>query len=40
MKGTYKNLQVLIQKIYYKEHQWNIWADLKVMAMLTVLQGE
>ena len=39
MKGTYKNLQVLLQKIHYEEHQWNICADLKVMAMLTVLQG-
>jgi hypothetical protein len=39
MKETYKNLQVLITKIYYEEHQWNICADLKVTAMLTVLQG-
>jgi hypothetical protein len=39
MKGTYGNLQVLLQKIHYEEHQWNICADLKVMAMLTVLQG-
>jgi len=39
MKGTYENLKVLLQKIYNEEHWWNICADLKVMAMPTVLQG-
>jgi hypothetical protein len=39
MKETYENLQVLPQKICYEEHRCNICADLKVIAMLTALQG-
>jgi hypothetical protein len=39
-KETYKNLEVLLQKMRYEEHWWNICADLKVIAMLTVLQGK
>jgi hypothetical protein len=26
-KETYANLQVLLQKIRYEEHRWNIFAD-------------
>jgi len=37
MKETYKNLEVLLQKMRYEEHWWNICADLKVIAMLAVL---
>jgi hypothetical protein len=38
--ATYENLQVLLQKQkHYEEHRWNICADVKVIAMLTVLQG-
>jgi len=37
---TYENLQVLLQKQKsYEEHWWNMCADLKVIAMLTALQG-
>jgi hypothetical protein len=39
IKGIYENLQVLLQTIHYEEHQWSICADLKVTAMLSVLQG-
>jgi hypothetical protein len=39
MKEMYKNLQVLLQKMSYEEHRWNICADLKVTAVLTGLQG-
>jgi len=39
MGETYENLQVLLQNIHYEDHQWNVYADLKVTAMLTVLQG-
>jgi len=39
MRETYENIQALLQKIYYEDHQWNVYADLKVTAMLTVLQG-
>jgi Cdc6-like AAA superfamily ATPase len=38
-KEIYKNLEVFLQKMRYEEHFWNICADLKVIAMLTVLQG-
>jgi hypothetical protein len=34
-----QNLQVLLQKIRYEEHRWNMCADVKVIAILTVLQG-
>jgi len=39
MKEIYANIQGLLNKIYYEDHQWNIYADLKVVAMLTRLQG-
>jgi hypothetical protein len=39
MKGTYAIFQGLLTKMCYKDHQWNICADMKVMAMLTGLQG-
>jgi hypothetical protein len=39
MKETYENLQVLLQKICFEEHRWNICADLGVIAVLTGLQG-
>jgi len=39
MKEIYANIQGLLNKICYEDHQWNIYADLKVVAMLTRLQG-
>jgi hypothetical protein len=39
MKETKENLQVSLQKIRYEEHRWNILAELRVIAMLAVLQG-
>jgi hypothetical protein len=39
MQETYENIQVLLQKIHLAEHQWNVYAYLKVIGMLTVLQG-
>ena len=39
MKVTHENLQVLLQRICYEEHQLNICDDLKVIAMLTELQS-
>jgi hypothetical protein len=34
LKETYKNLEQLLQKINYKEHQWMVCGDLKVLCML------
>jgi len=39
MQETYENIQILLQKIHCEEHQWNVYVYLKVIAMLTVLQG-
>jgi hypothetical protein len=39
MKEPYENLQVLLQKIRYEEHRWNLFADIKAVAMLMVKQG-
>jgi hypothetical protein len=39
IKETYENFLVMLQKIGYEEHRWNICADLKVIAMLTCLRG-
>jgi hypothetical protein len=39
MKEIYANIQDLLNKIYYEDHQWNIYADQKVVAMLNRLQG-
>lgn len=35
MKKTHSNIQNLLQKVHYKDHQWNISANLKVIALLT-----
>jgi hypothetical protein len=39
MKETYRDLQIVLQKISYGEQCWNIWIDLNVVGMLTGLQG-
>ena len=39
MKEPYATIQGLLKKIYYEDIQWNICADLKVMTMLSGLQG-
>jgi hypothetical protein len=39
MTETYTIIQCLLQNICYEDHQWNIYADLKVVALLTGLQG-
>jgi hypothetical protein len=39
MKETHVYRQVFLQKIRYYEHQWNICADLKVIALLTAQKG-
>jgi len=39
MNETYENLQVLTGGDHYVEHQQNTCSNLKVVAMLTVLQG-
>jgi hypothetical protein len=39
VKEKYKHLQVLLKKICYEEHWWDIHADLKVTAMPPALQG-
>ena len=38
MKETFQNLQFMLEKIRYSEHNWLICADLKVIAILTGLQ--
>jgi hypothetical protein len=39
VKKMYENLQVLLNKIRYEEHQWNTCADLKVIGMLPWLRS-
>jgi hypothetical protein len=39
MKDMKENIHLLLQKIGYEEHQWNICADLRVTAMLTGMQA-
>jgi hypothetical protein len=39
LKETYENFQVLLQRMRCEEHRWNVFADLKFVAMLTVLQA-
>jgi hypothetical protein len=39
MKETYASIQGLLATICYEDHQWNICADMKVVALLTGLQG-
>lgn len=34
LKETYENLQLVLQKIKYSEHEWEVSGDLKVSAML------
>ena len=38
-KGTYENLQALLQKLRCDEHQRDIFADLKFIAILNEFQG-
>lgn len=37
MKESYLNFQNSLQKIHYKDHQWNICDNLKVTVLLTGL---
>jgi len=30
-----ENIQVLLQNVHCEDHQWKVYADLKVTAMLT-----
>jgi len=39
MKENYANMKLLLQKIKYSQYMWSICADLKVVAILTGLQG-
>jgi len=39
MKETYASIQGLLGKKCYENHQWNVCADLKVVVLLTGLQG-
>jgi len=39
MKETYADIQGLLKKICLEEHQWNVRAELKVVALLSLLQG-
>lgn len=39
MKENCANMKVLVDKIKYSQYLWNICADLKVVAILTGLQG-
>jgi len=34
MKGTYENLNIILQKINYTAHDWILCGDLKVISML------
>jgi hypothetical protein len=38
MQETYTSIQGLLETIYYKDHQWYIHADLKVVTLPTGLQ--
>ena len=38
MKETYDNMKILLSKIRYDQHSWNICCDLKVIALLLGLQ--
>ena len=38
MKETYNNMKLLLEKIKYKEHNWNVCCDLKVLSLLLGLQ--
>lgn len=39
MRETYTNLETILRCVNYKEHNWLVCADLKVIAILTGLQG-
>ena len=39
LKETYENLELLLKKINYQEHQWMLCGDLKVLCMLLGQQG-
>ena len=39
MKETYENMRNLLKVIKYEQFQWSVSADLKVIAILTGLQG-
>lgn len=39
LKENYDNMAVLLKAINYTKYQWNICADLKVIGLLTGLQG-
>jgi len=34
MEEKYDNMQVILKKINYKNHQWQIYGDLKIITML------
>ena len=38
MKESYENLEAILTSIQYDDHNWHIYADFKVVAMLTGLQ--
>ncbi|KAJ4446592.1 hypothetical protein ANN_13289 [Periplaneta americana] len=38
MKETYQNMKVILEKIQYGKHEWYIYGDLKVIALLLGLQ--
>ena len=39
MKETYENMRILLDKINCDRYKWQICGDLKVIAILVVLQG-
>ena len=39
LKETYENLTYILECIKYNEHKWQIYADLKVVAILSGMQG-
>lgn len=40
MKETYDNMKILLSKIRYEQHSWNICGDLKVIALLLGLNKD
>ena len=38
MKESYESMQLLLKKINYEEHQWQLCGDLKIVAFLLGLQ--
>jgi len=38
MKEYYENMKLLLEKIQYEKHNWNICGDLKLTALLLGLQ--